>query len=188
MFVNQYSDCQTKWRLPVPTEYFISWHILFSFHTMINDYSIGYWNRLLWTLRNSNLCLLGLHTISREQFLDKLSPSNIDYFLFFAFSDFHYLCKHKHLSFETKSQNRRFVAGKGYEKHITDGKPPGKALIVTFMDASSSTPQLEHSQRWLNKSIQVPQLSAKCKYFKHCWQRCQDLSPLAFGHAYCTDG
>ena len=33
--------------------------------------------------------------------------------------------------------NRRFVAGKGYEKHITDGKPSGKTLIVTCMDASS---------------------------------------------------
>ena len=33
--------------------------------------------------------------------------------------------------------NRCFVAGKGYEKHITDGKPSGKTLIVTCMDASS---------------------------------------------------
>ena len=30
--------------------------------------------------------------------------------------------------------NKRFVAGKGYEKHITDGKPSGKTLIVTCMD------------------------------------------------------
>ena len=34
--------------------------------------------------------------------------------------------------------NRRFVAGKGYEKHITDGKPSGKTLIVTCMDTRLS--------------------------------------------------
>ena len=35
---------------------------------------------------------------------------------------------------EILENNRRFVAGKGYEKHITDGKPSGKTLIVTCMD------------------------------------------------------
>ena len=34
--------------------------------------------------------------------------------------------------------NHCFVAGKGYEKHITDGKPSGKTLIVTCMDTRLS--------------------------------------------------
>ena len=39
---------------------------------------------------------------------------------------------------EILENNRRFVAGKGYEKHITDGKPSGKTLIVTCMDTRLS--------------------------------------------------
>ena len=34
--------------------------------------------------------------------------------------------------------NRHFVERKGYEKHITDGKPSGKTLIVTCMDTRLS--------------------------------------------------
>ena len=39
---------------------------------------------------------------------------------------------------EILENNRRFVAGKGYVKHITDGKPSGKTLIVTCMDTRLS--------------------------------------------------
>lgn len=39
---------------------------------------------------------------------------------------------------EILKNNRRFVAGKGYERHITDGKPSGKTLIVTCMDTRLS--------------------------------------------------
>ena len=35
---------------------------------------------------------------------------------------------------EILENNQRFVADKGYEKHITDGIPSGKTLIVTCMD------------------------------------------------------
>lgn len=34
--------------------------------------------------------------------------------------------------------NKAFVASKGYEKHLTDGKPSGKTLIVTCMDTRLS--------------------------------------------------
>ena len=34
--------------------------------------------------------------------------------------------------------NRRFVERKGYGKHITDGKPSGRTLIVTCMDTRLS--------------------------------------------------
>lgn len=34
--------------------------------------------------------------------------------------------------------NRHFVERKGYKKHITDGKPSGKTLIVTCMDTRLS--------------------------------------------------
>ena len=39
---------------------------------------------------------------------------------------------------EILENNRRFVAGKGYKKHITDGKPSGKTLVVTCMDTRLS--------------------------------------------------
>ena len=39
---------------------------------------------------------------------------------------------------EILKNNRRFVDGKGYERHITDGKPSGKTLIVTCMDTRLS--------------------------------------------------
>ena len=39
---------------------------------------------------------------------------------------------------EILENNRRFVAGKGYVNHITDGKPAGKTLIVTCMDTRLS--------------------------------------------------
>ena len=44
---------------------------------------------------------------------------------------------------EILENNRRFVAGKGNEKHITDGKPLGKTLIVTCTDTRLSVMQPE---------------------------------------------
>lgn len=39
---------------------------------------------------------------------------------------------------EILENNRRFVERKGYEKHITDGNPSGRTLIVTCMDTRLS--------------------------------------------------
>ena len=69
---------------------------------------------------------------------------------------------------EILENNRRFVAGKGYEKHITDGKPSGKTLIVTCMDTRLSV-MLPEALGIKNGEVKMVKVAGGVNHRLHYW-------------------